>query len=127
VLAGGCFWGVQGVFQRVKGVTSAVSGYTGGSKKDAQYEIVSGGGTGHAESVQYRSTIFPLNDEQARIAKVGVRQQVRGSADRPESWSGSACAHLAGPRQWRHAARSSTGRPERAHARRVQYALTRPA
>jgi peptide-methionine (S)-S-oxide reductase len=52
VLAGGCFWGVQGVFQHVKGVTGAVSGYAGGDKKTAQYEIVSSGTTGHAESVQ---------------------------------------------------------------------------
>ena len=52
VLAGGCFWGVQGVFQHVKGVTSAVSGYAGGDKKSADYEIVSTGRTGHAESVQ---------------------------------------------------------------------------
>jgi peptide-methionine (S)-S-oxide reductase len=52
VLAGGCFWGVQGVFQHVKGVTSAVSGYTGGDKRAASYEIVSSGTTGHAESVQ---------------------------------------------------------------------------
>ena len=52
VLAGGCFWGVQGVFQHVKGVTSAVSGYAGGDKKAANYEIVSTGTTGHAESVQ---------------------------------------------------------------------------
>jgi peptide-methionine (S)-S-oxide reductase len=52
VLAGGCFWGVQGVFQHVKGVTSAVSGYAGGDKRSANYEIVSSGITGHAESVQ---------------------------------------------------------------------------
>ena len=49
VLAGGCFWGVQGVFQHVKGVTGAVSGYAGGDAQSAQYETVSGGGTGHAE------------------------------------------------------------------------------
>src|SRR6202163_3840750 len=52
VLAGGCFWGVQGVFQHVKGVTSAVSGYAGGDKRTAEYETVSSGRTGHAESVQ---------------------------------------------------------------------------
>ena len=52
VLAGGCFWGVQGVFQHVNGVTSAVSGYTGGSKNTADYDTVSDGRTGHAESVQ---------------------------------------------------------------------------
>ena len=52
VFAGGCFWGVQGVFQHVKGVTNAVSGYSGGEKKTAEYEVVSTGRTGHAESVQ---------------------------------------------------------------------------
>src|SRR5262245_29034684 len=52
VLAGGCFWGVQGVFQHTKGVVSAVSGYAGGDKATAEYERVSTGATGHAESVQ---------------------------------------------------------------------------
>ncbi|SCB30485.1 peptide-methionine (S)-S-oxide reductase MsrA [Rhizobium multihospitium] len=52
VLAGGCFWGVQGVFQHVNGVISATSGYTGGSKDAAHYEMVSTGDTGHAESVR---------------------------------------------------------------------------
>ena len=51
VLAGGCFWGVQGVFQHVEGVTGAVSGYAGGDSKTAQYERVSSGSTGHAEAV----------------------------------------------------------------------------
>jgi peptide-methionine (S)-S-oxide reductase len=111
VLAGGCFWGVQGVFQHVKGVTDAVSGYTGGAAGTADYETVSTGTTGHAESVrvtfdpqkisygrilqiyfsaahdpteldrqgtdtgtQYRSTIFPMNAEQARIAGAYVTQ-----------------------------------------------------
>jgi peptide-methionine (S)-S-oxide reductase len=52
VLAGGCFWGVQGVFQHVKGVQNAVSGYAGGEAATANYETVSGGETGHAESVE---------------------------------------------------------------------------
>ena len=52
VLAGGCFWGVQGVFQHVEGVTTAVSGYTGGAADTAHYETVSTGTTGHAESVR---------------------------------------------------------------------------
>ena len=52
VLAGGCFWGVQAVFQHVKGVTNAVSGYAGGAQKDADYERVSAHLTAHAESVQ---------------------------------------------------------------------------
>jgi peptide-methionine (S)-S-oxide reductase len=52
VLAGGCFWGVQGVFQHVDGVTSAVSGYAGGAENTAQYQTVSSGRTGHAEAVR---------------------------------------------------------------------------
>ena len=52
VFAGGCFWGVQGVFQHVKGVSNAVSGYIGGSADDARYERVSRGNTGHAEAVK---------------------------------------------------------------------------
>lgn len=111
VFAGGCFWGVQGVFQHVKGVTSAISGYTGGKARTANYETVSMGMTGHAESVQvifdpakvtygqllqiyfsvahnptelnrqgpdygtqYRSTVFPLSDSQAKVAKAYIAQ-----------------------------------------------------
>lgn len=111
VLAGGCFWGVQGVFQHVDGVTSAVSGYAGGAKETARYDKVTSGRTGHAEAVritydpskvtlgrllqiyfsvvhdptqlnrqgpdvgtQYRSAIFPANDEQARVAKAYIQQ-----------------------------------------------------
>ena len=111
VLAGGCFWGVQGVYQHVDGVKSAVSGYTGGSKRTAVYEIVGSGVTGHAESVQvtydprkitygqllqiffsvvhdptqlnrqgpdtgtqYRSAVFPMNEQQAAVAKAYVAQ-----------------------------------------------------
>ena len=111
VLAGGCFWGVQGVFQHVEGVTRAVSGYAGGDAATANYKVVSSGSTGHAESVeitfdptkisygkilqiyfsvahdptqfnyqgpdvgpQYRSAIFPTNEEQARVAKAYIAQ-----------------------------------------------------
>jgi peptide-methionine (S)-S-oxide reductase len=52
VIAGGCFWGIQAVFQHVKGVTNATSGYSGGSSTTAVYEVVSTGLTGHAESVK---------------------------------------------------------------------------
>ena len=52
VFAGGCFWGVQGVFQHTKGVLNAVSGYAGGDKATASYDIIGSGRTGHAESVQ---------------------------------------------------------------------------
>jgi len=111
LFAGGCFWGIQGVFQHVKGVTSAVSGYAGGAEGTANYEEVSTGETGHAESVkvtfdptqvtygellhiffsvghnptqlnrqgpdtgsQYRSAVFPLNAEQAAVAKAYIAQ-----------------------------------------------------
>jgi peptide-methionine (S)-S-oxide reductase len=111
VLAGGCFWGVQGVFQHVQGVSSAVSGYSGGAANTAKYEAVGSGSTGHAEAVrvtydpkkvsygkllqiyfsvahdptelnrqgpdrgtQYRSTIFPANAEQERVAKAYIEQ-----------------------------------------------------
>lgn len=52
VIAGGCFWGVQGVYQHTKGVLNAVSGYAGGSKSTADYRLVSTGTTGHAEAVE---------------------------------------------------------------------------
>jgi peptide-methionine (S)-S-oxide reductase len=52
VIAGGCFWGIQAVFQHVKGVINATSGYSGGGAKTAEYEVVSTGLTGHAESVK---------------------------------------------------------------------------
>lgn len=111
VLAGGCFWGVQGVFQRVAGVSRAVSGYSGGAAETATYEQTGTGTTGHAEAVeitydpsivsygqllqiyfsvahnptqlnyqgpdhgpQYRSTIFPVNDAQAEIARAYIAQ-----------------------------------------------------
>src|SRR5476651_373965 len=111
VFAGGCFWGVQGVFQHVEGVKNAVSGYAGGAKETAEYEKVGSGRTGHAEAVkitydpskitygrllqiyfsvahdptqlnrqgpdsgtQYRSTVFPANEEQAKVAKAYVDQ-----------------------------------------------------
>jgi peptide-methionine (S)-S-oxide reductase len=111
VLAGGCFWGVQGVFQHVAGVKSAVSGYAGGNADTATYERVGSGTTGHAEAVrivydpktisygrllqiyfsvahdptelnrqgpdrgtQYRSTIFPADAEQVRVARSYIEQ-----------------------------------------------------
>lgn len=54
VVAGGCFWGVQGVFQHTAGVVNAVSGYAGGTKATADYQTVSSGRTGHAESVEIK-------------------------------------------------------------------------
>jgi peptide-methionine (S)-S-oxide reductase len=54
VVAGGCFWGIQAVYQHVKGVTQVLSGYAGGSKESAVYEAVSSGRTGHAEAVEIK-------------------------------------------------------------------------
>lgn len=68
VLAGGCFWGIQAVFQHVKGVTQAVSGYAGGSADTAQYHTVGTGRTGHAESVQV--TYDPSQVTLGKILKV---------------------------------------------------------
>lgn len=68
IFAGGCYWGVQGVFQHVQGVTSAVSGFTGGKATTASYERVSDGDTGHAESV--RVTFDPRRVSYADLLRV---------------------------------------------------------
>jgi peptide-methionine (S)-S-oxide reductase len=68
VVAGGCFWGIQAVFQHVKGVINATSGYSGGSASTAQYELVSTGDTGHAESV--RITYDPSQITYGQILRV---------------------------------------------------------
>lgn len=68
IVAGGCFWGVQGVFQRVQGVTSAVSGYAGGTRADAQYDRVGSGRTGHAEAV--RITYDPTRISYGRLLQI---------------------------------------------------------
>jgi peptide-methionine (S)-S-oxide reductase len=68
VFAGGCFWGVQGVFQHVEGVTNAISGYAGGEAATAHYERVSVGNTGHAESV--RVTYDPRKISYGRLLQI---------------------------------------------------------
>ena len=68
VVAGGCFWGVEAVFRHVKGVVEATSGYAGGSADTAQYELVSDGNTGHAESV--RVTFDPAQVSLGQILQV---------------------------------------------------------
>ena len=68
VLAGGCFWGIQAVFQHVKGVTDATSGYAGGSAATAKYELVGSGETGHAESV--RVTFDPAQVSFGQLLRV---------------------------------------------------------
>ena len=68
VLAGGCFWGVEGVFEHVKGVRDVVSGYAGGSARDANYSAVSSERTGHAEAV--RITYDPKQISYAQLLKI---------------------------------------------------------
>jgi len=68
VLAGGCFWGMEAVFEHVKGVTNVVSGFAGGSQKDASYDAVSSERTGHAEAV--RITYDPDKVSYARLLQV---------------------------------------------------------
>jgi peptide-methionine (S)-S-oxide reductase len=68
VFAGGCFWGVQGVFQHTKGVIQAVSGYAGGAKQTAVYEMVGSGLTGHAEAVQI--TFDPKQISYAQLLQI---------------------------------------------------------
>ncbi|MGA2187756.1 MAG: peptide-methionine (S)-S-oxide reductase MsrA [Steroidobacteraceae bacterium] len=68
VLAGGCFWGVQGVFEHVRGVKQVIAGYAGGDASTAHYETVSGGGTGHAESV--RITFDPAEVSYGQLLQV---------------------------------------------------------
>ena len=68
VFAGGCFWGVDGVFKHVKGVSRVVSGYSGGNASTAQYETVSTGTTGHAESVKV--TFDPQQVSYSKLLRV---------------------------------------------------------
>jgi len=68
VLAGGCFWGVEEVFQHVRGVTAATSGYSGGSARQADYDLVSTGTTGHAEAVKI--TYDPAKVSLGQLLKV---------------------------------------------------------
>jgi peptide-methionine (S)-S-oxide reductase len=68
VLAGGCFWGMEAVFEHVHGVTEVVTGYTGGSPATAAYDRVSGGGTGHAEGI--RITYDPARVSYGQLLKV---------------------------------------------------------
>lgn len=70
VLAGGCFWGVQGVFEHVRGVQKVVAGYAGGDKSTADYETVSSGTTGHAESV--RITFDPNQISYGQILQIAL-------------------------------------------------------
>ena len=81
VLAGGCFWGIQAVYQHVKGVTNALSGYAGGAQKDAYYQTVSSGRTGHAEAVQI--TFDPKQISYGKILQIYLLGRARPDAAQP--------------------------------------------
>ena len=85
VFSGGCFWGIQAVFQHVKGVTSAVSGYAGGDAATANYDRVSDGNTGHAESV--RVTFDPALVQPEAVWAVVDRLRQQGSFTLDQQWS----------------------------------------
>src|ERR1700687_270809 len=68
VLAGGCFWGMEAVFENLKGVSNVVAGYAGGAKETAHYEVVGTGSTGHAESVEI--TFDPAKISYEQLLKV---------------------------------------------------------
>jgi len=70
VLAGGCFWGMQGIFEHVKGVIDTEAGYSGGSAKTAHYERIEEGDTGHAESI--RITYYPARISYGQLLKIYV-------------------------------------------------------
>jgi peptide-methionine (S)-S-oxide reductase len=80
VLAGGCFWGMDAVFQHVKGVSKVVAGYAGGTAATADYETVSSGRTGHAESVQ-------ITFDPARITYGQLLRVFFSVADDPTEWN----------------------------------------
>jgi peptide-methionine (S)-S-oxide reductase len=74
VVAGGCFWGIQGVFERLNGVLRATSGYSGGAANTATYEKVCSGRQGPDHGTQYRSAIFYTSEEQKKIVDAYVKQ-----------------------------------------------------
>ena len=113
ILSGGCFWGMQDVFQHVDGVKQAISGYTGGAASTAQYEIVSTGTTGHAESLKI---VYDPARRQLRNAAARIRLR-RGQPDR---------AGLPGAGPWNAVSQHDLGRKSGAtQDRRRLYAATR--
>ncbi len=116
ILAGGCFWGVQGVFQHVDGVTSAVSGYTGGTAEDASYPTVSGGATGHAESVKV--TFDPRKVSFGKLLQIYfsvVADPTTLNAQGPDSGSQYRSAIFATTPEQASIAKSYIGQLEEAH------------
>ena len=116
IFAGGCYWGVEGVFSHVIGVTSAVSGFHGGSRITADYERVSTGTTGHAEAVQV--TYDPAKIRYDQSPGTGQRHAVSRRVGAGLARATHGCSRLSGPvKRFR-----SVERPDR-HADRTRSAL----
>jgi peptide-methionine (S)-S-oxide reductase len=116
VLAGGCFWGVQGVFQHVEGVKNAVSGYAGGKANDATYEQVSSEGTGHAEAVKI--TYDPKQVSYGQLLRIFFAEHDPTSLNRQGPDQGTSYRSAIFPQNeaQRHAAASYIAQLNGAHA-----------
>jgi peptide-methionine (S)-S-oxide reductase len=117
VLAGGCFWGVQGVFQHVKGVQQVVSGYAGGDKSTAHYDIVSSGGTGHAESVKI--TFDPAQISYGQILQIAfsvVHDPTQLNSQGPDTGTQYRSAVFYADEMQKHIAEAYIAQLEKVHA-----------
>lgn len=117
VFSGGCFWGVQGVFQHVKGVQAVVSGYAGGDRSTAHYEMVSSGSTGHAESVQI--TFDPAEISYGQILQIAfsvVHDPTELNRQGPDSGSQYRSAIFYADPTQRHIAESYIAQLDKARA-----------
>lgn len=117
VLAGGCFWGVQGVFQHVKGVQQVVSGYAGGEKSTAHYEMVSSGSTGHAESVEI--TFDPSEISYGQILQIAfsvVHDPTQLNRQAPDTGTQYRSAVFYADETQKHIAEAYITQLEKAHA-----------
>lgn len=117
VLAGGCFWGVQGVFEHVRGVRKVISGYAGGERSTAQYETVSRGDTGHAESVQI--TYDPSQISYGRLLQIAfsvVSDPTQLNRQGPDSGTQYRSAVFYSDDNQKHIAESYIAQLNQAHA-----------
>ena len=117
VLAGGCFWGVQGVFEHVRGVQNVIAGYAGGDKSTAQYETVGSGTTGHAESVQI--TFDPAAISYGQILQIAfsvVHDPTQLNRQSPDIGTQYRSAIFYADENQKHIAESYISQLDRAHA-----------
>jgi peptide-methionine (S)-S-oxide reductase len=117
VLAGGCFWGVQGVFEHVHGVQKVVAGYAGGDRSTAQYETVSSGSTGHAESVKI--TFDPAEISYGQILQIAfsvVDDPTQLNRQGPDAGTQYRSAIFYADDTQKHIAEAYIGQLDRSHA-----------